>query len=130
MTKLFTPLTLRGVEFPNRVWMPPMCQYQAVEGVPQPWHMVHYGSHAAGGFGLSIVEATAVSPEGRISRSVPVSGLMSSAISGRKSSTSRIALMPALAFSWAMPGARLLPIRCCPAMRAAPSPSPKVAGKR
>lgn len=67
MTKLFTPLTLRGVEFPNRVWMPPMCQYQAVEGVPQPWHMVHYGSHAAGGFGLSIVEATAVSPEGRIS---------------------------------------------------------------
>ncbi|AMO91815.1 flavin oxidoreductase / NADH oxidase family protein [Corynebacterium simulans] len=67
MTKLFTPLTLRGVEFPNRVWMPPMCQYQAVQGVPQPWHMVHYGSHVAGGFGLSIVEATAVSPEGCIS---------------------------------------------------------------
>ena len=67
MTKLFSPIILRDFEFPNRAWLPPMCQYQAVEGLPQDWHLVHYGSRTAGGFGLIIVEATAVSPEGRIS---------------------------------------------------------------
>lgn len=66
---LFEPLTLRGVEFRNRIWVPPMCQY-AVEkhdGVATDWHLVHLGSFARGGAGAIIVEATAVSPEGRIS---------------------------------------------------------------
>ena len=69
MTSLFDPLTLRGLTIPNRVFLSPMCQYmcEARDGVPTDWHLVHYGSRAAGGFGLLIVEATAVVPEGRIS---------------------------------------------------------------
>jgi 2,4-dienoyl-CoA reductase-like NADH-dependent reductase (Old Yellow Enzyme family) len=63
---LFTPLTLRGTTFPNRVWLTPMCQYSAVDGLPDDWHLVHLGARAAGGFGLVIAEATAVVPEGRI----------------------------------------------------------------
>jgi len=64
--RLFTPLTLRGTTFPNRVWLAPMCQYSAVDGVPNDWHLVHLGTRAVGGFGLVIAEATAVVPEGRI----------------------------------------------------------------
>jgi 2,4-dienoyl-CoA reductase-like NADH-dependent reductase (Old Yellow Enzyme family) len=64
---LFSPLTLRGVTFPNRVFMSPMCQYSCVDGVPGDWHFVHLGSRAVGGVGLVMVEATGVSPEGRIS---------------------------------------------------------------
>jgi 2,4-dienoyl-CoA reductase-like NADH-dependent reductase (Old Yellow Enzyme family) len=67
MSQLFTPLKLRGVEFRNRVWVSPMCQYSSEDGLPTPWHMVHLGSRAVGGAGLVIVEATGVSPEGRIS---------------------------------------------------------------
>ncbi|MFI6206155.1 NADH:flavin oxidoreductase/NADH oxidase [Streptomyces sp. NPDC051041] len=72
MTALFEPLTLRELTIPNRVWMPPMCQYSAdpegpTTGVPGDWHLTHYGARAAGGTGLIIVEATGVSPEGRIS---------------------------------------------------------------
>ncbi len=65
---LFDPMTIRGVTVRNRVWLPPMCQYAvtARDGVPSDWHLVHYGARAAQGFGLLIVEATAVSPEGRI----------------------------------------------------------------
>jgi 2,4-dienoyl-CoA reductase-like NADH-dependent reductase (Old Yellow Enzyme family) len=65
---LFTPLTVRGRTIRNRVWLPPMCQYQvaAGDGRPTDWHLAHYGARAAGGFGLLIVEATAVVPEGRI----------------------------------------------------------------
>ncbi|QGQ18523.1 NADH:flavin oxidoreductase/NADH oxidase [Cellulomonas sp. JZ18] len=68
---LFTPLTLRGVTFPHRVWMAPMCQYSAepsgpAAGVPHDWHVQHYGSRAAGGAALVITEATAVTAEGRI----------------------------------------------------------------
>ncbi|MCL2783632.1 MAG: NADH:flavin oxidoreductase/NADH oxidase [Propionibacteriaceae bacterium] len=68
MTSLFDPITLRGVTFRNRIWLPPMCQYQvsAQDGVPTDWHLVHYGSRAAGGFGLLIAEATGVVPDGRI----------------------------------------------------------------
>ncbi|UCR90265.1 NADH:flavin oxidoreductase/NADH oxidase [Mycetocola spongiae] len=69
MTHLFDPLTLRSVTVRNRVWISPMCQY-AVErrdGVPTAWHAVHLGQFALGGAGAVIVEATAVSPEGRIS---------------------------------------------------------------
>jgi len=67
VTLLFSPLTLRGTTFPNRAWLAPMCQYSAVDGSPNDWHLVHLGSRAAGGFGLLIAEATAVVPEGRIS---------------------------------------------------------------
>jgi 2,4-dienoyl-CoA reductase-like NADH-dependent reductase (Old Yellow Enzyme family) len=64
---LFTPFSLRSVEFKNRIFVSPMCQYSAVDGLPNDWHFVHLGSRAVGGAGLILVEATAVSPEGRIS---------------------------------------------------------------
>ncbi|HSE07436.1 MAG TPA: NADH:flavin oxidoreductase/NADH oxidase [Nocardioidaceae bacterium] len=67
MTHLFTPIRLRSVEIRNRVWVAPMCQYSAVDGVPNDWHLVHLGSFARGGAGLVMTEASAVSPEGRIS---------------------------------------------------------------
>ena len=67
MSKLFEPLTLRGVTLKNRIVMSPMCQYSAVEGFANDWHLVHLGSRAVGGAALIIQEATAVSPEGRIS---------------------------------------------------------------
>ena len=63
---LFSPLRLREVEIPNRIAVAPMCQYRAVEGMAQPWHMVHLGQFALGGAGLILVEATGVTPEGRI----------------------------------------------------------------
>ncbi len=63
---LFTPLRLRSIEIPNRVTMPPMCQYSATDGVANEWHFAHYSARAAGGVGLIIVEATAVEPRGRI----------------------------------------------------------------
>ena len=66
MSKLFAPFKLRGVEFRNRVFMSPMCQYCAQDGIPDDWHLVHLGSRAVGGAGQVMVEATAVSPEGRI----------------------------------------------------------------
>lgn len=67
MAKLFEKLVLRNVEFRNRIWVSPMCQYSSEDGIPTDWHLVHLGSRAAGGAGLVFVEATAVSPEGRIS---------------------------------------------------------------
>ena len=67
MSALFTPLDLRGLTARNRLWVAPMCQYSAVDGVPQEWHHTHLAQFASGGAGLVIAEATAVSPEGRIS---------------------------------------------------------------
>jgi 2,4-dienoyl-CoA reductase-like NADH-dependent reductase (Old Yellow Enzyme family) len=67
MTGLFTPIRLRDTDIRNRVWVAPMCQYSAVDGLPDDWHLVHLGSFARGGAGLVLTEATAVSPEGRIS---------------------------------------------------------------
>jgi 2,4-dienoyl-CoA reductase-like NADH-dependent reductase (Old Yellow Enzyme family) len=66
---LFEPITLRGLEVRNRIWIPPMCQYavEAQDGVPTDWHLMHLGSLARGGAGAVIVEATGVVPEGRIS---------------------------------------------------------------
>ena len=68
MTSLFEPIALRELTVRNRIFLPPMCQYQcaARDGVVTDWHLVHYGARAAGGFGLLIAEATAVVPEGRI----------------------------------------------------------------
>jgi len=67
MTSLFEPLTLRGLTLPNRAWVSPMCQYSAVDGLANSWHLVHLGSFAIGRAGLILTEATAVTPEGRIS---------------------------------------------------------------
>ena len=64
---LFDPLTLRGTTFRNRIFVSPMCEYSAVDGVPQDWHLVHLGSFARGGAALVLTEATAVTPQGRIS---------------------------------------------------------------
>jgi len=67
VTHLFSPLTLRGTTFVNRAWLAPMCQYSAVDGFVDDWHLVHLGARASGGFGLLLTEATAVVPQGRIS---------------------------------------------------------------
>lgn len=67
MSTLFTPFELRSVTFRNRIFVSPMCQYSSRDGFPTDWHLVHLGSRAVGGAGLVMVEATAVSPEGRIS---------------------------------------------------------------
>jgi len=63
---LFRPLTLRGLTLPNRIAVSPMCQYSAVDGVPQDWHMQHLGGFAVSGSGLVMAEATGVEPIGRI----------------------------------------------------------------
>ena len=63
---LFTPLTIQGVTFRNRVVVSPMCQYWATDGFANDWHLVHLGARAAGGAGLTFVEATAVTADGRI----------------------------------------------------------------
>lgn len=64
---LFQPLTLGDVALRNRIVVSPMCEYSAVDGVPNDWHLVHLGSRAVGGAALVLTEATSVSPEGRIS---------------------------------------------------------------
>ncbi len=64
---LFSPLQIKSVFFKNRIVISPMCQYSAIDGFANDWHLVHLGSRAVGGAGLVIQEATAVSPEGRIS---------------------------------------------------------------
>lgn len=65
--RLFQPFHLGDVRLRNRIAVSPMCEYSATEGVPDDWHLVHLGSRAVGGAGLVFTEATAVSPEGRIS---------------------------------------------------------------
>src|SRR6195952_3818950 len=66
MSSLFTPFTLKGVTLRNRIVVSPMCQYSAVDGLINDWHHVHLTSLARAGSGLVIAEASAVSPEGRI----------------------------------------------------------------
>lgn len=63
---LLSPLTIRGLTLPNRIVVSPMCQYSSHDGFADDWHLVHLGSRAVGGAGLVIAEATAVTPEGRI----------------------------------------------------------------
>lgn len=67
MSVLFTALQLRTLTLRNRIFVSPMCQYSCQDGIPNNWHLVHLGSRAVGGAGLVMAEATAVSPEGRIS---------------------------------------------------------------
>jgi 2,4-dienoyl-CoA reductase-like NADH-dependent reductase (Old Yellow Enzyme family) len=64
---LFSPLRLRGLELKNRIVVSPMCEYSAIDGHPQPWHLVHLGSRAVGGAALVFTEASAVEERGRIS---------------------------------------------------------------
>lgn len=66
MSALFTPLAIKSITLKNRIVVSPMCQYSAKDGFANDWHLVHLGSRAVGGAGLIIMEANAVSPEGRI----------------------------------------------------------------
>jgi NADH:flavin oxidoreductases, Old Yellow Enzyme family len=67
MSKLFSSLIIKNITLKNRIVVSPMCQYSAIDGFTNDWHLVHLGSRAVGGAGLIFTEATAVSPEGRIS---------------------------------------------------------------
>lgn len=67
MSKLFTPMQMRSLTLRNRILVAPMCQYACQDGMPDDWHLVHLGSRAVGGSALVMVEATAVTPDGRIS---------------------------------------------------------------
>jgi len=67
MSRLFTPLTFRELSIRNRIFVSPMCQYSSRNGMPNDWHLVHLGSRAVGGAGLVMVEASAVTAQGRIS---------------------------------------------------------------
>src|SRR5690606_20928839 len=67
MSKLFSPYTIKGITLKNRIIVSPMCQYSAVDGFVNDWHLVHLGNFAIGGAALIFVEATGISPEGRIS---------------------------------------------------------------
>jgi 2,4-dienoyl-CoA reductase-like NADH-dependent reductase (Old Yellow Enzyme family) len=69
MSKLFTPLQMRSLTLRNRIFVSPMCQYSCTDGMPNDWHLVHLGSRAVGGAALVMVEASAVTREGRISPS-------------------------------------------------------------
>jgi 2,4-dienoyl-CoA reductase-like NADH-dependent reductase (Old Yellow Enzyme family) len=66
MSALFEPLQLRSVTLPNRIVLSPMCQYSAVDGVPNNWHRIHLGRYATAGLGLIIAEATHVNAKARI----------------------------------------------------------------
>jgi 2,4-dienoyl-CoA reductase-like NADH-dependent reductase (Old Yellow Enzyme family) len=66
MSQLFSPIALRSITLKNRIFVSPMCQYSSDEGMPNDWHLVHLGSRAVGGASLVMTEASAVSPEGRI----------------------------------------------------------------
>ncbi len=66
MALLFEPLSVRSIQLKNRIVVSPMCEYSSVDGFANDWHLVHLGSRAVGGAALVIAEATAVSPEGRI----------------------------------------------------------------
>jgi 2,4-dienoyl-CoA reductase-like NADH-dependent reductase (Old Yellow Enzyme family) len=67
MAHLFDPLTLRGLTFPHRIFVSPMCEYSCTDGFANDWHLVHLGSRAVGGAALVLTEATAVTADGRIS---------------------------------------------------------------
>jgi 2,4-dienoyl-CoA reductase-like NADH-dependent reductase (Old Yellow Enzyme family) len=66
MSLLFSPIKIKSIELKNRIVVSPMCQYSSTDGFANDWHLVHLGSRAVGGAALIIQEASAVSPEGRI----------------------------------------------------------------
>src|ERR1700752_4172444 len=67
MPRLLEHLAIRGLTFSNRIFVSPMCEYSCEDGLANDWHLVHLGSRAVGGAGLVFNEATAVTPDGRIS---------------------------------------------------------------
>ncbi|HJU41996.1 MAG TPA: NADH:flavin oxidoreductase/NADH oxidase [Vicinamibacterales bacterium] len=67
MPHLLEPFSVRSITFSNRIFVSPMCEYSSEDGFANDWHLVHLGSRAVGGAGLVFAEATAVTPEGRIS---------------------------------------------------------------
>jgi len=69
MPHLFSPIKIKSIEFKNRLGVSPMCEYSSEDGFANDWHLVHLGSRAIGGAALVFSEATAVSPEGRITAS-------------------------------------------------------------
>jgi len=71
MSLLFSPIAIAGLTLKNRAMVAPMCQYSARHGYTNDWHLVHLGRFALGGFGLVMVEATAATPDGRISYGCP-----------------------------------------------------------
>lgn len=71
MATLFDSLTIRDLTIPNRIWVSPMCQYSATHGFVGEWHRIHLGAFATGAAGLIMVEATGVTPQGRISIACP-----------------------------------------------------------
>ena len=105
-TDLLSPLKIREITFRNRIVMSPMCQYVAEEGLASDWHLVHLGSRAVGGAALIMVEATAVTRDGRISPAIWASG--ESNISNRwpASPASFTLRGQSLVFSWPTPGER------------------------
>ena len=82
-SKLFTPIRLGGVELPNRIVVSPMCQYSADDGCMNDWHLIHLGSLALSRAGLALVEATAVTREGRITHGC--TGMLTGAITALNS---------------------------------------------
>ncbi|WP_308431722.1 NADH:flavin oxidoreductase/NADH oxidase [Amycolatopsis acidiphila] len=66
VSRLFEPYRVRNLTLPNRIWVSPMCQYSAADGLPGDWHLMHLGQFATGGAGLVMTEATAVTAVGRI----------------------------------------------------------------
>ena len=96
-SKLFSPLTMRSLELPNRIVVSPMGQYSASEGSVSEWHLMHLGSLAVSGAGLLIIEASAVSPNGRLSPND----------SGIWSDANAAALEPAVKFARKFGGAKL-----------------------
>ncbi len=67
MSQLFSAFRLRSLNFKNRIFVSPMCQYSAVDGLPNDWHLVHLGARAVGGASLVMTEAASVTADGRIS---------------------------------------------------------------
>ena len=74
MPALFDPLAIRDLNFANRVFVSPMCQYSSQDGYATDWHLVHLGSRAVGGAGLIFTEATAVLPRDGSVRRTSASG--------------------------------------------------------
>lgn len=129
MSLLLEPYTLRQLTLPNRIAVSPMCQYSAVDGTANDWHLVHLGSRAVGGAGLVITEAVAVTADGRIT--AEDLGLWNDAqIAPLQRITRFITARGACPVSsWLTPGARPAPIARGWASKAASS-SRRAAGSR
>ena len=105
---LFQPWTVRDVTFRNRIFVSPMCQYSAEDGYPNDWHFVHLGSRAVGGAGMVMLEATAVTPAGRITQGDLGIWSDDHVAEFKRNADFIRAQEPRPAFSWPMPGEKPL----------------------